>query len=419
MLDAVTDLSIIQLILTVGLGASVSCYLVGMYSAEEFFGGTGGDASGNSVDEKGITILKPLKGLEMGLYDNLASLCRQDYPTFQMVCGVADEDDPAATVVRKLQRDFPAVDIHLVVNDRVYGANYKISNLINMYRHAKHEIIVIADSDIRVRQGYLSALNRALSTPGAGLVTCPYRAVNRGGIPTLVESLFINTDFTPLVMLARKVEKSTYAFGATIALRRSVLEEIGGLQPLVNTLADDYELGYRVAQKGYDLVLCKELVDTVLALGTWHRLIDHQLRWARTYRICRPGGYFGSVLTHGTLWALLNVLYHGFSPVSCLVSAGALGVRYASAMSICWRHLETETSWMAMALVPVKDLFFDVIWLLAFAGDTVVWGGHRFRVAANGEMVDLDGHREFAEMTPSSPAATETAQPLHRSAGGN
>lgn len=407
MLEVVTELTgvqaIIQALLAIGLGASTFCYLLGMYSAEEFFGRR--RPRRGDVPRTGITILKPLKGLDIGLYENLASLCRQDYRPLQIICGVADESDPAATVVRRLQRDFPHVDLALVADDRIYGANYKVSNLINLYRAAKHDLIVVADSDIRVGPSYLDTLNQAVREPGVGLATCLYRAVNRGPIPSLVESLFINTDFTPLVMVARKVEKSTYAFGATIAIRREILEEIGGFQPLVDTLADDYQLGYRVAERGYKLALVDEVVDTVLAIRTWERLFDHQLRWARTYRICRPGGYFASIVTHGTLWALLNAVYHSFSPTACLVSACVLAVRYASAMTISWRHLETDTSWLAMLALPLKDLLFDVVWLLAFAGDTVVWGGNRFRVDRDGTMRVLDGDTDFADATATAERA--------------
>ncbi len=394
MLDIATDVSLAQLIIGVGLVASAFCYLVAMYSAEEFFAQRGKDTGpGPRV---GISVLKPLYGLDIGLYDNLASLCRQDYETFQIICGVADEDDPAAAVVRRLQRDFADVDVELVVDDRLYGANHKVSNLINMLRHARHDLIVIADSDIRVSPTYFSSLDRAVGRPGVGLATCPYRALNRGPLPTLVESLFINTDFMPLVMLARKVEKSTYAFGSTIAIRRGVLDEIGGFLPLVNSLADDYQLGYRVAEKGYQLALVPEPVDTMLAISGWRKLFDHQLRWARTYRICRPAGYFTSIVTHGTLWSLVNVLYHGFSPTACLASAVVLGLRYTSAMTIAWRHLRAETSWAAMLAVPLKDLFFDLIWLLAFAGDTVVWGGSRFRVDRSGEMIEIGEGPKYA-----------------------
>ena len=414
MLEAVTGLSWVQIVLTVGIGASVFCYLLGIYSAEEFFTAEPPDAA--DLPKLGFTILKPLKGLDIGLHENIASLCRQDCAKLQIICGVADEADPATAVVRKLQREFPRVDLLLVVDERIYGANYKVSNLVNMYEHAKHDVIVIADSDIRVGPNYLASLDRAIRTPNAGLVTCLYRALNRGGWPTMIESLFINTDFTPLVMLARKVEKSTYAFGATIAIRREILEEVGGFRPLINTLADDYQLGYRVASKGYDLVLTNEVVDTVLALETWRGLIDHQVRWARTYRICRPAGYFGSILTHGSLWATLNVLYHGFSPISCLVSSGTLAVRYASAMNISWRHLRTETGWPAMALLPLKDLFFGVIWFMAFVSDTVVWGGHEFRVDRKGEMVDLEGSPTFSAFSELSPDSE--SESLQRTAQG-
>ncbi len=409
MWELVTDLNFTQWVLTLGLGASTFCYLLGMFSAEEFFAADSEEPS-EPEDQLGISVLKPLRGLDIGLYDNLASLCRQRYGRYQIICGVADESDPAGTLVRKLQREYPDVDLELVVDDRVYGSNYKVSNLINMYERAKHELIVIADSDIRVGPTYLASLDTAVRPANVGLATCLYRAVNRGGIPTLIESLFINTDFMALVMLARKVEKSSYAFGATIAIRRSILDEIGGFSPIVNSLADDYQIGFRVSQKGYDLIVTNVVVDTILALGNWRRLFDHQLRWARTYRICRPAGYFGSILTHGTLWSTLNVLYHAFSPLSCLISGAALAVRYASAISLSWRHLRTKTSWTAMLMVPIKDLLFDALWLMAFAGDTVVWGGHRFRVDRNGQMIDLDGEPVLSVLPSAQSAAGSEVQ---------
>ncbi len=406
-MGVLTDLSLIQLIIGVGLGASAFCYLLGLYSAERFFSSE--SAPPSEGPRAGISVLKPLKGSDVGLYDNLAALCRQQYGSFQILCGVADEGDPATAVVRRLQRDFPEVDLELIVDHRLYGANHKVSNLMNMYQRAKHDVIVIADSDIRVGPEYLANLDRAVSEPGVGLATCPYRAINCGPLPTLVEALSINTDFMPLVMLARMVETSTYAFGATIAIRRQILEEIGGFTTLVNSLADDYQLGYRVAAKGYRLALIDEVVDTVLAIPNWRQLLDHQLRWARTYRICRPGGYFTSIVTHGTLWALINVLYNSFSPTACVASASVLALRYASAMTIGWRHLKAETSWPAMLAVPIKDLFFDVLWVLAFAGDTVVWGGNRFRVDRNGEMTEIHAARDYAP----APATTHAARQRH------
>jgi ceramide glucosyltransferase len=383
----IDDIGLLQLPILVGLIASAIFYVIEIYSARQFFRPRPLAASGY---RPAVSVLKPLKGLDIELYENLVTLCRQRYAApFQLLFGVADPSDPAVAVVGRLQREFPKLDIELVVDERVYGANYKVSNLHNLYRHAKHNVIVLADSDIRVGPNYLSRVVEPLQDRKAGLVTCIYRAINTGGLPTLVESLFVNTDFAALVMLARKVEKSSYAFGATIAMRREVLDEIGGFLPIANLLADDYELGYRISQRGYRLELSPEVVDTVLAVGTWRRLVDHQLRWARTYRVNRPGGYFGSILTHGTFWAVVNVLYNGFSPLSCVMSGAVLGLRYLIAARMAWTHLQIDLTAAQLLLVAPKDLLLTAVWFGAFLGNEVVWSGHRFAVQKTGEMVDL------------------------------
>lgn len=381
------DIGLLQIPILVGLIASAIFYVIEIYSARQFFRPHPSAASGY---RPAVSVLKPLKGLDIELYENLVSLCRQRYTApFQLLFGVAEADDPAIGVVQRLRREFPKLDIELVVDDRVYGANYKVSNLHNLYRHAKHDVIILADSDIRVGPNYLARVVEPLQDRKAGLVTCIYRAINTGDLPTLVESLFVNTDFAALVMLARKIEKSSYAFGATIAIRREVLDEIGGFLGIANLLADDYELGYRISQRGYRLELSPEVVDTVLAVGSWRRLYDHQVRWARTYRVNRPGGYFGSILTHGTFWAVLNVLYNGFSPLSCIASATVIGLRYGVAARMAWTHLHTDLTVPQFLLVGPKDLFLTFVWFAAFLGNEVVWSGHRFAVQKTGEMVDL------------------------------
>jgi ceramide glucosyltransferase len=378
---------LLQLPILIGLVASAVFYVIELYSARQFFAARG---EADARFRPGVSVLKPLKGLDIELYANLATLCHQRYAApVQLIFGVADHDDPAIGVVRRLQREFPTVDILLVIDERVYGTNYKVSNLYNMYREAKHEVIVLADSDIRVGPDYLARVVEPLEDAKVGLATCVYRAVNTGGGPTLIESLFVNTDFAALVMLARKVEKSSYAFGATIAIRREVLDQIGGFLPIANLLADDYEIGYRVAKHGYRLELSPEVVDTVLAVRTWRRLFDHQLRWARTYRVNRPGGYFGSILTHGTFWAVANLLYNGFGPWSCIASGGVIALRYLVAGRMAWTHLKTDLTLPQFLLVGPKDLFLTLVWFAAFVGNDVVWSGHRFRVQKTGEMVDL------------------------------
>jgi ceramide glucosyltransferase len=379
----------VQSLLTLGIVFSMLFYLVGYSETRRFFRRPRRSHGGNGEERKrpGVTVLKPLKGLDADLYHNLSTFCEQEYPEFQILFGVADADDPTVRVVRQLQAAYPGVDIGLVIDRRVYGTNYKMSNLHNMYRAAKHDVIVISDSDIRVGRDYLRRLTTELQDPGVGLVTCLYRAVNTGGSPTLVETLFINTDFAPMVLVARVVEQPSYAFGATMALRRSTLDEIGGFLPLANYLADDYHLGHCIAARGYRLVLSDVVVETVLALGSWRRLFDHQLRWARTQRNCRPGGHFASIVTHGTLWATLNLLYNHFSPLACLLAALVYALRIRTASAICNRYLQTPLTPAGALLVPLKDLLISAVWLLSFLGDTVRWSGHEFRVLKDGQMV--------------------------------
>jgi ceramide glucosyltransferase len=376
---------LLQLPIYLGMVVAAVCYGLQLFAAQRFFRPQSPTAGFHPT----VTVLKPLKGAAAELYENLRSLCMQEYPTFQVLCGVAEADDPAAAVVRRLQEEFPHLDLELVVDGRQYGANRKVSNLHNMYQRAKHEVIVLADCDVRVGRQYLTNIVAPLRDPHTGASTCLYRATSTGGGPSLIEALCVNTDFAPLVLLARLVERTAYAFGATIALRRSALDEIGGFLPIANFLGDDCEIGRRIAARGYVNQLNDELIETVLAVGSWRRLWEHQLRWARTYRIIRPLGYFGSILTHGTFFALLNLLANGVTPFSCASSVALIGLRYAVAARMAWTHLGTNLTGAELLLVGPKDLFLTTVWFAAFAGNTVVWGDHRFAVQRNGEMTEL------------------------------
>jgi len=382
-------ISVVQAVLAVGVLASIWYYLTAVYSAREFFG-LPSPAVGHEQPLPTVTVLKPLKGLDADLYENLATFCRQDYSQpFQIVFGVADPADPAIAAVRQLQRDFPSVAIDLAVDGRVYGTNYKVSNLHNMYAHARHDVIVIADSDIRVQPDYLRRVVAPLRDPAVGMVSCLYKAVRKPGLPTVVESLCINADFAAMVMVARKVETPSYAFGATMALRRETLDAIGGFLSIRNYLADDYYLGHLVAERGLALTLSDVVVETVLDVGSWTRLVQHQIRWARTYRTVRPGGYFASILTHGMLWAVLAAIYYAFSPASLAVVTGMIGLRLWCAAELCLRHLGTDNTRAQLLLVPIKDLFVSVVWLVSFLGNKIKWSGHDFRVLLGGEMVHI------------------------------
>lgn len=409
--------SVLQWITFLGLAVSLWFYLTSYVGARRVLKAVARPrpASADDAALPGVTILKPLKGLEADLFENLSTFCRQDYPKFQVVFGVADASDPAVQIVQRLREQYPNVATDLVIDPRVYGTNYKISNLENMHATSLHDVLVIADSDIRVRSDYLRHIVAALSDPKVGVATCLYRAVSSGDFPSFVESLFVNTDFVPMVMVASVVENPTYAFGATMALRRSVLDEIGGFRALTNFLADDYYLGQRVAQRGYRLALVDMIVETVLAVGSWPGLVDHQLRWARTYRNVRPRGYFASILTHGVLWSILHLFLNGFSTGAWAIALGLAGVRVLTASVISNHYLHAPLSFAQALLVPVKDLFVSSIWFTAFLGDTVQWSGTEFRVHPDGEMAHVSAPAAAAGPAAYKPPVAEEPDPQRAS----
>ena len=346
-----------------------------------------------------VTVLKPLKGPGVDLYDNLASFCRQDYPAYQIVFGIADVGDPASTVVQQIKRDFPRHDIVLSVGNAP-GANRKVANLRHMMRHARHDILVLSDADIRVRPDYLTTMVRPLADPATGLTTCLYRGAGRFGLPSVLESLFINTDFIPMVITAQLVEPFRYAFGASIALRREAYERIGGFAPLADYLADDYLLGNRVAAAGYRLVLLPYVVETVLDSVTLRDVWRHLLRWSRTYRVSRPVSWFCTLITHATFWGALAPIATGGTPLGWTVFAAALGARLISLAAIL-RLLDDRETLRHLWLVPLKDIFNSFMWAAAFLGRQVTWSGQALRVEPDGRMTPVAP----AEALPQAPAA--------------
>lgn len=394
--------------LVIGVVVSIAFSLAAGISARTFRRQRGAPLPHSPLP--GVTVLKPLHGSDAYLYDNLRSLCRQNYPTVQIVCGVRDPDDPAIPVVERLQREHPECQIDLVIDGRLYGSNRKVSNLHNMYRVARHDVLVIADSDVRVPPDYLRRLAGAVADPGVGVVSCLYRAENTATLPARVESLFINTDFVPMVLVARLVEKPTYAFGATMAIRRTVLDESGGFLPFADLLADDYHLGQRVAERGYSLVLSEQVVGTVFAVDSWRHAFEHQLRWARTNRACRPFGYFFSILGHGTLWALLVLLSFGIDSALGRLAVAALGLRGLVAVYVATRTLRGRLTAFDLALLPFTDLAWSLLWLLAFTGNTVVWRGTRYRLRPGGR-IDLLTTDGTCPASPARPARDEPGQP--------
>ena len=335
-----------------------------------------------------VSILKSLKGRDAGLYDALRTHCRQDYPgAHEIILGLSDMNDLAAAEILRLQEAFPEASIRLIHCPEVLGANGKVSNLIQLLPHARYDHIVISDGDIAVAPGYLRRIMADFHTKGkkaVGMVTAPYRGEAHGAVLTLgskLEALGIATDFFPGVLSARLLERGLrFGLGSTLAVTREALNAAGGLLPLVDQLADDYQLGARIAAAGYRVVLSGEVVATAVPAYSFAEYWAHQLRWARTVRDSRRAGYLGLALTYAVPWALLNVVANGADGPSLALGAIVFGVRLVVALSIGVGLLGDRQTLRELWLVPLRDCLGLALWFWSFADDTVVWRGTRFRL---------------------------------------
>jgi ceramide glucosyltransferase len=336
-----------------------------------------------------ISVLKPLCGEDAELYANLASFCRQDYPHWQIVFGIQDPDDPAIAVVRRLMAEFPEADLELVIESRRRGDNLKVANLQNMLPAARHDVIVIADSDMRVTPGYLAAVTAPLLDRATGLVTCLYRGIPAGGLWSRLAALHINHGFLPQVLVAERLGAANGCFGATIALRRDTLAAIGGFAAVADTLADDHALGAAVRGLGRAVVLSPYIVDDVIAEPSLGALFRHELRWARTIRSIAPAGFLGSVVTQPIILALAATALGG-QPIA----APAMLLVALACRSVMVRLVDHALGLPAtpLWLVPARDLLSFVVFVASFFTRTVAWRDRTFRVGRKGRLM-LDGDR--------------------------
>jgi ceramide glucosyltransferase len=335
-----------------------------------------------------VSILKPLKGTDPEIYESVRSHCLQDYSEYEIIFGISDPADPAVATVEWLQRDFPDSNIRLVVCPNLLGPNVKVSNLEQMVHSARYDYLIVNDSDIRVESDYLQRVISPLADPHVGMVTCLYRGIAEMTVGSKLEALGI-ADFCSSVLVAEQVERGLhFGLGSTLAFRRSELNRIGGFKSIVDFLADDYELGRRIAALGLTIVLSDVVVETHLPAYDLRSFVMHQLRWARGVRDARRGGYMGLVSTFGIAWALLTVLAAGASPWSWLVLAAMLLLRSILGLVVCRSVLQDEEAVERLWLLPLRDLIAVGVWIASFAGHTVTWRGDRFQLK-NGRLIRI------------------------------
>lgn len=336
-----------------------------------------------------VTILKPVKGMDADSLENFASFCRQDYPCYQIVFACASASDPAVPVIRELMAAHPARDIELVIDDRVYGPNYKVCNLMNAFPRTKHDLVIVCDSDIRVGECYLREVCAPFADPAVGLVTSLYRTSRFQGTACALEALGFTAEMVPNVMVALRLEGLSFALGASMAVRRGALEAIGGFGALVDYLADDYQLGNKVHRAGWRLALSDYCVESVMHRENLKNILSRQLRWARTMRVSRPGGYFASGITQPFPAACLALFLSGFAPAG-FAAAGLLYLVRCFVATIYSRAFVGDNilpRWLW--LLPVRDGLAFATWGLSFLGNRVRWRGHLYRLLPGGRMEEL------------------------------
>lgn len=382
--------NLILIVSVVGVFSSCLYYLFCLWAAAQF--SREADRQHHDVEQKfapGISILKPLKGIDPEIYTSFRSHCLQDYPQYEIIFGVSESSDPAIESVKGLQAEFPQKNIKLVVCEKNIGANVKVSNLAQMLPLAKYEHLIVNDSDIRVPADYLRRVIEPLHNPGVGMVTCLYRGAAAHTLGSRLEALGISTDFCPSVLLAQQLEGGIrFGFGSTMAFRRTDLEKIGGFSSIADYLADDYELGRRIADQGLAVRLSELVVETYLPPYSLRAFLAHQLRWARGVRDARRSGYLGLIFTFGTFWALSALPASWAAGWAWAALAVTLLLRCAIALVVGEKILHDRQIRKNLWLIPLRDLLAVAIWVASLAGNTVTWRGQHFRLA-NGKLTRI------------------------------
>jgi len=337
-----------------------------------------------------VTMLKPVHGLEKNQRENLRSACLQDYPLFQVVFSVQTPDDPAVPLLREIQREFGAESVTVVIGNRRAGSNGKINNMLGGLPYARHEILVISDSDVRLRPDYLKTIIAPLADPEVGCVCTLYKASCAETWFEKVELLTLNADFMASVIFAHVTGASKFCLGASVALRRSTLEEIGGLEALADYQVEDYEMGQRIWGSGKKISIVPYFIDTMVDLKSPSQWWNHQVYWEQNTRAARPVAFLATAIIRSTPFALLFASMRRLDGVGLAVLGAAILVRMATAaMTLGWGFRDRE-GLKSLALLPFRDLAGLVSWFLALTRKTTIWRGSKFTLTRDGRLVSRE-----------------------------
>ena len=349
-----------------------------------------------------VSVLKPVRGLDFGSSENFASFCRQDYPDYEILFAVNDDRDPAVPLIQRIIGEFPERRIRLLVGAEHLGANRKVNKLARLAREAQHEVLVLTDGDVRVGPRYLREVVAPLVDRKTGAVTSFYRAIAEENLGAELEAVGASSDFFAGVLMAHWTEGIRFALGASFATTREWLRKIGGFEAIADALADDYEIGHRIAEAGGEIVLSREAVWTMYPGQTAGSFWDHQVRWARTVRLCRPLSYVGLLFTQGLPWVLLAIIAAPARWIAGVYLVGYFLLRFAMAWMVGIWGVGDEVLRRKIWLVPLRDAIHFAVWLASFGSNHIRWGNVTY-VIRHGRMVPLAGS-EGAGVKPAGEA---------------
>ena len=340
-----------------------------------------------------ISLLKTLKGCDETTRASLESWFKQDYAgATEILFGVADGTDPVCEIVKQLVAENPGCRARLVICENLAGVNAKVAKLAQLEKLAAHDLILISDADVRVPPDFLANFVAAFRDEKTALVNCFYRLAVPATVAMQWEAVAVNADFWSQVLQSRTLKPLDFALGAAILVRRRALAEIGGFASLANCLADDYQLGQRIARNGHGIALCPIVVECWDVPQTWTHVWKHQLRWARTIRVCRAMPYFFSILSNASLWPILwlaAALLAGNFFCAPLTAGFFLLLRIMLAQNLQRRFTPGRNLVSPFWLVPLKDILQTLVWFAAFLGSTVEWRGRRMKVRRDGTLAEV------------------------------
>ncbi|MGA8491389.1 MAG: glycosyltransferase [Terriglobales bacterium] len=371
-------------------------YLIALFSSWQFFrrGGTRNALDPNFTPP--VSNLKPIRGLDPDAYENFASFCQQDYPDYELLFCVGEEDDPAVPILRKLARDFPQRRIRVLFGSGGRGSNDKVVKLARLVREARHEVVVISDSDVRVQLDYLRTVVAPLANPKVGAVTCFYASIKDRTLTDSLQTIGMFSDFYAGILVARQLDGVKFALGPTIATTRTRLAGFGGYAAIDNRPADDLLVGRLIAEQGYEVELLPYTILTVADYGSLRDLFHKRLRWIVVMRHMRPWGHLGLLLTQGLPWSLAAIAIHPSAGVALGYLGAYLGLRFAMTSTVGIWGLKQTSLWKKFGLIPVWDAMAFFIWLTSFSRNSIRW--------RDGEYYIRDG-----QLVPVNPTSVEPA----------